>query len=245
MKGKCTSYTLGALHTIDAGLGLACMVYGGMVHVINVTAITVTYGLVLFIGSVAGAIGYYSEGCNKRGLTASAIAGLLVCLADIAAFVFVIVSWGSFTAFLKENADALLLTDSSISTISSLQILFAVIFIVLAGSEGSRFMEMRRIRVRMLAEGYGSKVSPPGPQESSKFSWLWCSCLCPKKRKKTDDFVIFDDDSSLESALLWSKNGTQPTSEDYLEFMPEHEKGLSSFAQSAKLPRPPVDRFDY
>jgi hypothetical protein len=219
------------------------MVYGGMVHVVNVTAIAVTYGLVLFIGSIAGAVGYYSEGCNKRGLTASAIAGLLVCLADIAAFVFVIVSWGSFTAFLKDNAEALLLTDSSINTISSLQILFAVIFIVLAGLEGARFMEMRRIRVRMLAEGYGSKVSPY--QESSTFSWLCCSCLCPKKRKKTDDFVVFDDDSSLESALLWSKNGTQPTPDDYLEFMPEHEKGLSNFAQSARLPKPPVDRFDY
>ncbi len=108
----------------------------------------------------------------------------------------------------------------------------------------SRFWQMRTMRVRMLAEGHGS-VSRRDSQESSKLSWLWCACLCPKKRKKTDDFVLFDDESSLESALLWSKNGTQPTSEDYLEFMPEHEKGLSNFAQSAKLPKPPADRFDY
>ena len=138
MKGKCTSCTLGALHIIDASLGLACMVYGGMAHVVTVTAIAVTYGLVLFIGAIAGAIGTYSGGCNRRGLTASAIAGLLACLADIAAFVFVIISWGSFTTFLKENAEALLLTDASINTISSLQVLFAVMFIVLAGLEGSR-----------------------------------------------------------------------------------------------------------
>ncbi|KAL7434798.1 hypothetical protein ACHAXM_004266 [Skeletonema potamos] len=240
VKGTCTSCTLGALHITDTGLGLACMVYGGMTHVVNVTAVAVSYGLVLFIGAISGAIGYYSGGCNKRGLTASAIAGLLTCLADIAAFVFVIISWGSFITFLKDNAEALLLTDASINTISSLQILFAVTFIVLAGLEGSRFMEMRTMRVRMLAEGHGSRV-PYGSQESP----IWCTCLCPKKRKKTDDFVIFDDDSSLESSLLWSKNGTQPTSEDYLEFMPEHEKGLSNFANSAKLPKPPVDRFDY
>lgn len=138
MKGTCTSCTLGALHIIDAGLGLACMVYGGMAHVVDVTAVSVTYGLVLFIGAISGAIGYYSGGCNKRGLTASAIAGLLTCLADIAAFVFVIISWGSFITFLKDNAEALLLTVASINTISSLQILFAVIFIVLAGLEGSR-----------------------------------------------------------------------------------------------------------
>lgn len=137
-KGKCTSCTLGALHTIDAGVGLACMVYGGMAHVVSVTAISVTYGLVLFIGCVAGVIGYYSEGCNKRGLTASAIAGLLTCLADIAAFVYVIVSWDSFITFLKDNKEALLLTDSSINTISSLKILFAVIFVVLSLLEGIR-----------------------------------------------------------------------------------------------------------
>ena len=138
MKGKCTSCTLGALHTIDAGLGLACIVYGGMAHVAIVTAISVTYGVVLFIGSIAGGIGYYSEGCNKRGLTASAIAGLLICLADIAALVYVIVSWGSFITFLKDNAEALLLTDSSINAISSLRILFAVIFVILSLLEGTR-----------------------------------------------------------------------------------------------------------
>ena len=135
---KCISFTVGALHTIDACLGLACVVYGGMAHVVNVTAILIIYGLVLIIGAVAGGIGYYSGGCNKRGLTASSIAGLLICLADIAAFVFVIISWGSFITFLKENAEALLLTDASISTISSLRILFAIIFIVLAVLEVSR-----------------------------------------------------------------------------------------------------------
>jgi hypothetical protein len=56
---------------------------------------------------------------------------------------------------------------------------------------------------------------------------------------------VFDDDSSLESALLWSKNAAQPTAEDYLEFMPEHEKRISNFASSVKLPKPPEDRFDY
>jgi hypothetical protein len=245
MKGKCTSCTLGAIHLIDAGLGLACIVYGGMAHVVNVTAVAVTYGLVLFIGAISGAIGYYSDGCNRRGLTASAVAGLLLCLADIAAFVFVIISWGTFIQFLKDNAEALLLTDASISSIQGLQVLFAVIFIILAGIEGSRFMEMKTLRIRLLAEGHGERVNLYGSQESSKLSWLWCACLCPKKRKKTDDFVVFDDDSSLESSLLWAKNAAQPTSEDYLEFMPEHEKGLANFASSTKLPKPPVDRYDY
>ena len=137
-KCTCTSFTLGALHLIDAGLGLACMAYGGMVHVVNVTAVAVAYGMVLFIGAVSGAMGYFFGCCDRRGLTGSAVAGLLACLADIAAFVFVILSWGTFIQFLKDNSEALLLTDSAISCIQSLQILFAVIFIVLAGLEGSR-----------------------------------------------------------------------------------------------------------
>ncbi len=137
-KGKCTSCTLGALHTIDAGVGLACIVYGGMAHVASVTAISITYGIVLFMGSISGGIGYYSEGCNKRGLTASAIAGLLTCLADIAAFVYVLVSWDSFITFLKDNKEALLLKDSSINIINSLKILFAVIFVILSVLEGIR-----------------------------------------------------------------------------------------------------------
>ena len=63
------------------------------------------------------------------------------------------------------------------------------------------------------------------------------------KRKKTDDFVVFDDNASMESSLLWSKN--EATSDDYLEFVPEHERGLANFATSVGLPRPPEDRVDY
>ena len=65
------------------------------------------------------------------------------------------------------------------------------------------------------------------------------------KRKKTDDFVMFDDDASMESALLWSKDGAQATSEDYLEFVPEHERGLADFGSKVSLPMPPEDRVDY
>lgn len=65
------------------------------------------------------------------------------------------------------------------------------------------------------------------------------------KRKKTDDFVVFDDTASLESSLLWSKDGAQPTSDDYLEFVPEHERGLANFTSNVSLPQPPEDRVDY
>ena len=64
-------------------------------------------------------------------------------------------------------------------------------------------------------------------------------------RKKSEDFVMFDDNASMESALLWSRDGSQPTSEDYLEFVPEHERGLVSYTSSVPLPMPPADRTDY
>ena len=135
---QCASYTVGALHAIDIGLGLALVVYGAMVHVSSVTAAAVCYGLLLLLGGAAGAIGYYSEGCNRRGLRGSAIAGFLAMLLDIGAFIAIIVGWDSFVEFLNDNHEALLLTKDAVKTIDGLKILFAVIFLVLAGLEGHR-----------------------------------------------------------------------------------------------------------
>lgn len=56
---------------------------------------------------------------------------------------------------------------------------------------------------------------------------------------------MFDDNASMESALLWSKDGGQPSSDDYLEFVPEHERGLASYASNAVMPLPPEDKTDY
>jgi hypothetical protein len=64
------------------------------------------------------------------------------------------------------------------------------------------------------------------------------------KRKKTDDFVVFDDNASMESSLLWSENRAQPACDDYLEFVQEHERKLSDFSNVALL-KPPEDRTDY
>jgi hypothetical protein len=77
----------------------------------------------------------------------------------------------------------------------------------------------------------------------SKRNWF-LSLLGLAKRKKIDDFVVFDDNASMESSLLWSENRAQPTSDDYLEFVHEHERRLSDFSH-VSLPKPPEDRTDY
>ncbi len=135
---KLASYTVGALHGTDFGLGLALVVYGAMVHVTSVTAAATAYGLVLLLGAMSGAIGYYSGACNRRGLRASAVAGFLTCLLDIAAFIAVLASWDTFIQFLNDNHEALMLTEDSVKTIQGLKILFAIIFLVLAGLEMHR-----------------------------------------------------------------------------------------------------------
>lgn len=73
----------------------------------------------------------------------------------------------------------------------------------------------------------------------------WLSWFGLGKSKRTDDFVMFDDNTSMQSALLWSKNGSQPSSEDYLEFLPDHERLLANYTSGVALPAPPVDRTDY
>merc|ERR1719491_1670115 len=77
----------------------------------------------------------------------------------------------------------------------------------------------------------------------SPCSWF-LSLFGLEKRNKVDDFVVFDD-SSMEQSLLWTKDGNQPTAEDYLEFVPEHERGLAEQAKSRSMPKPAEDKCDY
>lgn len=234
---KCASYVVGAVHAIDVGLGLALLVYGAMVHVPQVTAASVAYGLILSLGAVAGALGYYSEACNRKGLLASAIAAGLEAILDIFLFIAVIAGWDSFIKFLNENMEGLLLNDDSVKSIQNLKYLFVVVFFVLAGLEAYRCIAM--IDMDKTSQGSSSRSS-----SQSKCDWL-LSLLGLSKRKKTDDMVVFDDSGSMESALLWSKDGSQPTSDDYLEFVPEHERRVANnFASSVALPKPPEDQ-DY
>lgn len=243
---KCASYTVGALHGIDICLGLILVVYGAMVSsVTSIMGACIAYGLILALGAFSGAIGYYSGACNRRGLRASAIAGFLAALLDIAAFVAVVVSWPAFIEFLNDNHEALMLTKEGVKTIEGLKVFFAIIFILLAGLEVHRGLAMWGMKDNM--SDTGARVSPL-TRSSSDSSDRCCGILSffgLTKRKKTDDFVMFDDNASMESSLLWSKNGAQATSDDYLEFVPEHERGLASFTSNVALPIPQPDRTDY
>jgi len=241
---KCAGYTVALLHVLDFCLGISLIVYGALVSVSPVTATAVAYGLFLVLGSVLGALGYFSDVAERKGLHASALTGGLLCLIDIAAFVSIFVSWPTFIAFLNEHAEDLLLTSDAVSTIDGLKVLFAAIFICLAGLEVHRTITMWSLRETMLQrDGHGARRMSPSSSSSCCpcLSWLGLS-----KKRKTDDFVVFDDDASLESSLLWSKEGTQPSSEDYLDFVPEHERGLADYTSNVNLPEPKFDdRMDY
>ena len=63
---------------------------------------------------------------------ASGCAGFITSLMDVAAFVGIMSSWNPFIEFLKDNEEALLLTESSIDTIQGLEVPLAIIFIILA-----------------------------------------------------------------------------------------------------------------
>mmetsp|Transcript_17043 Transcript_17043/g.35467 ORF Transcript_17043/g.35467 Transcript_17043/m.35467 type:complete len:135 (-) Transcript_17043:633-1037(-) len=77
-------------------------------------------------------VGYWAKTGKRRGLQASSIAGLFAAFLDVAGFVFTLVSWDSFIAFVEDNAGDLLLNDSSIGTIESLKIILAAVFFALA-----------------------------------------------------------------------------------------------------------------
>ena len=117
---------------MDVGLGVACVVYGGMVHVGSVAAISISYGMLLILGAVAGAIGHFSGACNRTSLAVSAFAGLVTCLVNVGALIAILVLWNPFIDFLKDNEEPLLLTEDSIKTIQGLKIPLSAFVIVLA-----------------------------------------------------------------------------------------------------------------
>lgn len=101
-------------------------------------------------------------------------------------------------------------------------------------------MVMKSLRKEMVND------NAPLRRSASTNSQGWFSSFFGfGKKKRSEDFVMFDDNASMESALLWSKNGAQPSSEDYLEFVPEHERSLASHTSNVALPTPPADRVDY
>jgi hypothetical protein len=92
--------------------------------------------------------------------------------------------------------------------------------------------------------GQAALLTPHSRSTSaSKPNWF-LSLFGLTKRKKTDDFVVFDNNASMESPLLWSQDRAQPASGDYLDFISNHERGLADFSK-VPLPYPPEDNTDY
>lgn len=133
-------WSVGMLHVIDFGLGVSCVVYGALVHVvIAVMVVAISYGVLLVLGSFAGAIGYFSGTCNRMCLLASAMFGFLTFIVDIGAFVAILISWDSLIVFLNTKHELLMLSEGSVETIQSQKVLVAVIFAVLAFLELVRY----------------------------------------------------------------------------------------------------------
>lgn len=133
----CSYAAAGFVHALDIGLGVTSVVYGGLVHVTAVMAATISYGLVLLLGALAGIIGYFSGSCSRSGLGVSAISGLLAGILNAGIFIAILVpaSWELFVGFLNENYEHLLLSEDSVKTIQGLKIPLVVISAVLAGLE--------------------------------------------------------------------------------------------------------------
>ncbi|KAL7483389.1 hypothetical protein ACHAW6_009040 [Cyclotella cf. meneghiniana] len=229
---------MNAMHLIDLGLGVACIVYGSMEHDIEVQAVAIALGIILVIGSLCGFVGYCSRSCNRAGLVGSIVIGLIAFLAYIGAFVWVLVSWTSFVSFFDD--DKIIADSNTVVT---------AVLVALALLEGMRIFTTSITRAQLIQQdslrrsGGSARSTSTGSDSSSLkgfMSWLGLS-----KKKRTEDFVMFDDNASMESSLLWSKDGGQPSADDFLEFVPEHERGLANYTSNVALPLPPPDKTDY
>lgn len=235
----CAGLAVAAAHALDLVLGLALAVYGVMAGgVPPVSGAAVSYGLVCVLGSAFGAAGYLA-GVRWR-VRASAAAGAVLCMLDAAAFLSILIGWSAFVEFLDDNADDLLMTEDSVAVIAGLKILFAVACAALAGLELHRAIFMWNLR-----------PSPPRGSPARRRTERASRCRCPfwpffgGSRAKADDFVSLDEAAggSLGSPLLWSETGAPPGAEDFLDFVPEHERGLAEYPSGTDLLRP--DTIDY
>lgn len=234
---KAVAATMNILNVLDTAIGTTYIVGATIDREAAVMAFAISLGSVLLLSSLCGALGYFSKSCNRSGLVLSLILGTIVCLSYIGGFIWALASWDSFVAFL--DSDQQILEDSKIAVV--------VILAVLAVFETIRIITTSITRKQLLEKDAqtksGSYRSTSTSSSSSTWQFLsWCGLA---KKKRSDDFVMFDDNASMESALLWSKDGGQPSSDDYLEFVPDHERGLAIHASNVAMPLPPEDKVDY
>ena len=253
---------LWSIGVIDFGLGVSCIVYGALVHdVIPVMAVSISYGILLLLGSIAGAVGYFTS--NRMCYLTSAIFGFLTVLLDIVALIAILISWTTLIVFLNTNHENLMLSEDLVDTIQSQKVLIAIIFAVLAVLELVRGCVLwditKKNTVSPAPAGYthsslgnrsvgsgGSVGSQSRRSSGNKKSNNWfLSLFGIAKRKKVDDMIMFHDNTSMEAPLLWSSNQrTEPSADDYLNFIPQHERSIANYSH-VELPLPPVDRTDY
>jgi hypothetical protein len=254
---------------LDFGLGMSFIVYGALVHdVIAVMAILLSYGMLLLLGSITGAVGYLTSSKRTCWYLTSAIIAFLTFLVDIGVFIAILISWETLIVFLNTNHDHLMVSESLVQSIQSQKVLIAVIFAVLAvlelvkgcvvwdstktntvspappGGSAHNSLGNRSIGSGGSVGSQSHRSSSGRNKKSSTNNWF-LSLFGLTKRKKVDDMIMFHDNPSMEAPLLWSTDPrTEPSVDDYLNFIPQHEHSIANYSH-VELPLPPVDRTDY
>lgn len=240
--GKAASITMNTLHIIDIAIGTAYIVIGALEQSTQAKIVGISLGSLLLLGSMCGIFGYYS--CHRNGLIVGMVIGSIACCVYIAGFIWGLVSWDTLVDFITGGGD----NKEEESFLEDKKMDVIVIMAVLAIVEVIRIITTGFTRNQLLKQDAQSKSGSyrsTSTSSSSISSWNFLSWCGLTKKKRSDDFVMFDDNASMESALLWSKDGGQPSSDDYLEFVPEHERGLANYASNAVMPLPPEDKTDY
>lgn len=128
---------------LDLILGIAASVYGGLVSGAVIEAATVlAYGWVLILSSVVGLSAFASTCCERCGFCLSAFFALIIMVAEVGFGVAMMADTDGFIQFLRDNEDALYLTDETIDFVEDNIMLFCIIFWVLAFLEFCRYCTM-------------------------------------------------------------------------------------------------------
>lgn len=94
---------MNAMHVLDIGLGIAYIIGATTEPGTEATAALISLGAVLLLGSLCGAVGYFSKSCNRAGLLGSVIVGVVAFVAYTGTFIWALVSWDSCVAFFDQD----------------------------------------------------------------------------------------------------------------------------------------------
>ncbi|KAL7548500.1 hypothetical protein ACHAWF_011792 [Thalassiosira exigua] len=165
------------VHVLDGLIGFTFVVYGSLIMTqfktpaMEAVITTLTFGCTMLASSIMGVIGFYTNKCDRVGLSISAYMGPLIAFFYIFAIIALLSSPDTYFDYLTEHKDVLYLNDAEILTLKQILPFFYIVLASLSAIEIFRFFMLRKVRINLVkADGAKGRIAASQRSQSSKSS---------------------------------------------------------------------------